>query len=338
MSTLVTIKSLAERCGVSPQAVSCALRGQGRLSVQTRARIRRAAEELGYRPNSAARGIRRGRFGAAALLMGTHGGHFPQGMWEGVHDELAGHDMLLTLARIPDDQLATQDYLPKVIREWSVDGLLVHYAYNIPASLRQAIADARIPAVWLNTRLPVDCVSPADLDAGRACTRHLLERGHRRVAYLFLGQLTGHHSEADRRRGYELEMRRAGLRPAVVEMEVQRGPGADGVMVDTGFATARAWLGQSPRPTAVVTYSGRTGEALLLAAVSLGLRIPQDLAITTIENAPANFSGLPLTTVVLDVGELGRTAVRMLLKKIETSRHVSKPVFVPNRLVVGAST
>jgi LacI family transcriptional regulator len=287
VASAVTIKDLAKACGVSRQAVSNALRGDGRLGEDTRQRIQLAAQQLGYRPNSIARTMRTGRFGNVALLTGTEARYhrFPRGLWEGVHDELAAHDQQFTMARVPENCLSIPDYLPKVFREWSVDGVLVNYTHNVSSIFAEAIEAHQIPAVWLNTRLAMDCVNPADFDAGRMATDHLIAHGHRRIAYLNLSLHTAHHSEADRKAGYEAAMRAAGLLPSMPDLRER----LEDATVGQRLALARSFLQQADRPTAVVTYSSWTGEPILVAALAAGVRVPDDLAIITIEDYPVEW-------------------------------------------------
>src|SRR2546421_5430565 len=104
----VTIKEIARRTGMSIPTVGNILgRSADRYSAKTQQRIRQAAQELGYKPNSSARAMRQGRFGCAALVLSrskqqTHS-HIPAGLLDGLDDALARHDMHLTVARLTDE-------------------------------------------------------------------------------------------------------------------------------------------------------------------------------------------------------------------------------------------
>jgi LacI family transcriptional regulator len=338
MASALTIKDLAKACGVSRQAVSYALRGDGRLADETRQRIQAIAQELGYRPNTIARTMRTGRFGSIALLTGTEPRYhrFPRGLWESIHDELAAHDQQLVMTRIPENRLSMPDYLPKVFREWSVDGVLVNYTHNISGIFAEAITAHRIPAVWLNTRVAKRCVAPADFDAGRIATEHLLQAGHRKISYFDVSYETGHHSEADRRNGYTAAMRAAGLAPRFLN---PRQP-PTGSSPNDRLALARAVLSQPDRPSGVVTYSSWAGEPMLVAALAMGLSVPRDIAIVTVEDYPVESIGVAITTVVLDVHEMGRVAVDMLLNSIQKPAEgkSEQMVLIAPKLVRGATS
>src|SRR5262245_28817077 len=183
----VTIKEIARRTGLSIPTVGNVLgRAANRYSAQTRQRVMKAAAELGYKPNASARAMRQGRFGCAALVLSrskqqTHS-HIPSGLLDGLDDELAQHDMHLTVSRLTDEELSTEAFLPKVLRESMADGMIVNYTHEIPPAMLNLIHAHHAPAVWLNAKLGEDCVFPDDHGAARATTKQLIELGHRRIA------------------------------------------------------------------------------------------------------------------------------------------------------------
>ncbi len=313
----VTASHIAERLGISPMTVSRALTGRGRIAEQTRRRIEQAAREMGYRPSAVARATRSGRTGCVGLLMPTnpHHARFGLGLWTAIHDALAEHDLHLNLSRLPDSKL-TRQTLPKIVRQWLADGLLINYTHHIPAEMTRAIDDYNIPAVWINAKLAADCVYPDDVAAGRLATRHLLERGHQRVGYVrFAG--SGHHSEVDRRAGYEQAMREAGLTPVVTELDTGRyEPEAD-VAHDPRLAPALAYLDRDDRPGAVVCYSSYTALPLQHAAALKRIEVPRQLGLVSIDDGPVSECGVPLTAVSLDLERVGRVSVEQLLDRIE---------------------
>src|SRR5690349_18023437 len=107
----VTIKEIAQHTGLSIPTVGNVLgRSAGRYSQATRQRVMKAAQELGYRPNSSARAMRSGKIGCAALVLSrSHPSilsHIPLGLLDGLDDELAQHNMHLTVSRLTDEQLS----------------------------------------------------------------------------------------------------------------------------------------------------------------------------------------------------------------------------------------
>lgn len=323
---MATLRDIAKEAGVSVATVSDVLNGNQRgvrRDARDRARhILEVAQRLGYRPNTAARITRTGRFGCVGLLVppvGTNAGHMSFELWLGIQDELSCHDIHTTLARLPGENCQQMDDLPKVVTQQLVDGLLVNYTHNIPTSLRKSIDNYRIPAIWINSEDVYDCVRPDDFAAGKLAAQTLLERrpGLRKLGYLRLGG-DGHFSEMQRLAGVQEVASDAGIALQVYEKSIAKfGPGAPDLCNDPRLDLAMQWLNKSDRPDAVVTYSGWTAQPLLMAAMKLGLGIPDELAMVTIEDEPVVAQGFAITTITLNIEQMAREAVNMLLAKID---------------------
>jgi LacI family transcriptional regulator len=332
-------RTIAKQVGVSPRTVQRILCGELKDTrptiVQRAQRIRDLAEAMNYRPNLAARATASGRFGCVSFIRPTTStfSHVASELFDAIERELAAHDLHLVVQRLSDQQLTTDD-LPKSLRTVMSDGLLINYTHNIPRAIHDVIERNGIPTIWLNTKLPADCVYPDDVQAGRTATEYLLKRGHRDVAFLLAGERQGHHSETDRETGYRQAMEAAGLKPRVELVPCARHDPVKGrPFDDERFTVLAEWLGRPGRPRAVVTYSAWTAHPLLAAALARQLRVPEDLAIVTIEDRIANEVGRPLPTVCLDLATMGQEAVRLLLQKIAKPRKPLPPLKVPAFLV-----
>jgi LacI family transcriptional regulator len=337
----VTLSQIAREVGLSHPTVSQILNDKGRLyNAETRAKVLQAAERLGYKPNGLARAMKRGRFGAIGLLMGTHGhaSMVSRGTEWGIQQEAMRLDLHLITGQLPDEKLASHAALPKVLREWSVDGLIVSYNQDCPPSLAEMLAGARLPSIWLNSKREADCVYPDDLSAGRMAVEHLVENGCRRIGYMGLAA-GSHYSIADRREGYTAAMRAAGLAPhvvspangAVVREEPSWGPVG---MVEV----ARRALSAPDGPRAWITYGESEAAALLHAAAQLGLRPGRDLALVAIRAETAAVLDVRVTTVQINEHEVGRTAVDLLQAKMRGDADSAGAVAVPPLLIVGETS
>jgi LacI family transcriptional regulator len=324
-SVSVTISQLAERTGLSPITVSRALRGVGRMGDDTRKRIVHEATKMGYRPNSSARAMRTGRFGCVGALLSTResASVMPAPLLRGIDDALAERNVHLTLSHLPDDKLLDAGYIPKILTDWMVDGLLVNYTHYIPRQMIDLIEENEIPSIWLNTKQDGNCVYPDDHAAALDVTRHLLELGHRRIAYADyynFGTEESHYSNSDRYAGYAAAMQAAGLAPRRLG-DVQH---ADRVPY------TRQWLSAVDRPTAVVAYSPMmTGHAILYAAATVGLNVPADLSLVTFNDVATYEFDVKVATALLPEAQLGREAVAMLFEKIELPRKRLRPRVIP---------
>lgn len=312
---------IAQRTGLSLRTVVRILNAgplrDTRPSIVRRAeQVRALAEEMGYHPNAAACAVATGRFNAATLLMSTEEGRSRSSveLMRRLHEALNLHDMHLSVAWLPGENLLGETVLPKVLRKWMCDGLVINYTHHIPAAMVETIERHRLPSIWLNCTRKTDCVRPDDVKAGRLATRPLLERGCRRIVFLEVGA-NEHDSVSARRQGYQSAMAAAGLPAEIVTLPLP-GNARAGSSGEARAAILRDWLSQRNRPDGVVTYSAWTAEPLLYAAAQLGMGVPDDLSVTTIEDEPALHLGRLVTTVVLDVEKLAAVAVEMLRCKI----------------------
>ncbi|HEX3358423.1 MAG TPA: LacI family DNA-binding transcriptional regulator [Tepidisphaeraceae bacterium] len=335
----VTIKEIALRTGLSIPTVGNVLgRSASRYSAATRKRVLQAAQEMGYKPNSSARAMRQGRFGCAALVLSrskqqTHS-HIPVGLLDGLDDSLARHDIHLTVSRLTDEELSSDDFLPKVLRQSMTDGMIVNYTHEIPQGMLDLIHAHHAPAVWLNAKLKEDCVYPDDFAAAQSATARLIGLGHRRIALLHLispnifatnfeqAKPKFHYSVSDRAAGYATAMLDAGLSPIVTHHDRY---------IDNSeqLDACRALLRGENRPTAVVVYSDRDLSLLMCAASELGLSVPKDLSVLVFYPTDVWSAGKSVSAIQVPTSEMGRRAVAMLMQKIESPNESCSPVAVP---------
>lgn len=322
-----TQAELANMVGVSQVTVHRALTGSGPVKEETRKKVLKLARDHGYRLNTSASALRKGRFGNVALLQSTEPGRSTFDGLRGIQDVLDSENILLTAARLPDDQLTHEGFVPRILREWCADGLLINYTHHIPERMVQLIAEYEVPSVWINSKLPADCVHFDDEQGGRLATESLIERGHRHIAFIDLShaedELDGsHYSAHDRRAGYEKAMGEAGLTGDVVR-------GHTRVPAASRAAFAREWLSRDSRPTAVLAYSDRSALPVLLAARELGIAVPSELSIMAFSHEPVDRAGVLVSSVQAGHGQLGAEAAEMLLTKLDSPRSALSPTRVP---------
>jgi LacI family transcriptional regulator len=311
--------------------VSCILNDKAHLfRPETCDKVRKTAARLGYRRNSVARAMRQGRFNSVALVTSDvyHKSTLTPGYLSGIHSVLGPGNQHLVVSQLPDKMFVDDEYLPEILREAMVDGLLLYYIQEIPPHMVELLEQCRLPAVWMNVRKEANCVHPDDLDAGRMVTRHLIELGHRRIAYVDgvhvfdpNHERQDHYSAADRYEGYCQVMREAGLTPRMLSQRVN--------LPTSRIAELMAgWLSEPQRPTALLTYGDRETQATLLASAWVGLRVPQDLSIVTFSPEPLDV-GRPITTALIPTRKVGTEATRMLLDNIATPGQVSPARALP---------
>ncbi len=317
--TRITAAEVALRCGVSQPTVSRILANghtASRYSTTTRQRVIETADELGYRPNLAARSTRTGKFGVVSLLLSTENGRsfLPAGLLRGIQDVLLEHNLRLHVSMLPDAKLIETWGVPDSLMQSHSDGLLINYTHQIPQQLIDLIRDRSLPSVWINTRQKADCVYPDDFTAGYDMAKRLMIRGHRRILYIDFSHplplQTEHYSAIDRRAGYEKAMLDAGLTPQMIGKPINAEPGE----CECLFITA---MTAPDRPTAVISYSGVRGGDMQLPLYRIGLRVPKDVEFAAVHTLTDPIGNMPMLIHTTPDAVLGAEAMRMLLKKIQ---------------------
>jgi len=330
MKPVVTLNDIAKRVGVSKVTASAVLNNVGantKVSDATRQRIMAAAEEMGYRPNSSARSMRTGKFDCVGLVLSTKSSRSTLQRYtlNGINDALAERNYHLTMGTAPDEMLASEENVPKMLRQWMVDGLLINYSFGAPERMAKHIQEHLIPSVWINGSNEADTVSPDDRSAAREITSRLAELGHRRIVYCgydFQDETDLHYSVEARKQGYSEAMQAAGLDTAFERVRLDQ----DG---RTNEAEIRQQIGVTDRPTAVVTYWPSVANVVMRQALEMGLRIPEDITIVTFSDVWVKAEGLPINTCLIPSYEIGYQAVKMLWEKIADPTQAQTSVTVP---------
>ncbi|MBV6756998.1 LacI family DNA-binding transcriptional regulator [Rhodococcus opacus] len=321
-----TIFDVASRAGVSKSLVSVVLRGKSGVSAAKRAAVLGAVEELGYRPNAAARSLAQKRtFTVGALLSDLRNPWFID-LLASTRTELSARGLNLFLAE--DHQLETDTSVLDAFVEARVDGLLC--LGTVPPT-EQLLSTARnLPTVVVSGREPdlpnVDVVTGDDRAGAARAVAHLVELGHTRIAHL-----AGTGRAADLRTdGYREEMHRNGLAEHIQIEISDRSEAGD-------TRAARALMTSRPRPTAILANNDYAALITMSHAVELGLSVPADLSVVGYDNSYLARTGyIGLTSVDNNYVEMGKLAVQKLVARIEepdAARTVSllDPTLLPRR-------
>ena len=297
----VTIKDVAAATGLSPAAVSYAMRGV-QTSPETQERVRQAAEELGYTGNAVARALARGRTGLVGVLSSSLQDLSEQRFVETLGRQLGRHDlhMVVVDARGEPDR---ERMLARQLADQLVDGLVVSPLDPSDASW-QDIGEM-LPIVTVGDALAGPTVGEVLFDnrAGVGMVlEHLHRLGHRRVAVLTPSRPSTPDRPAER-----------------VVAEVCAALGLEATVVNTRHGmeeateVAAALLARDPRPTAVFCLSDSIACGVYAAAAALGLEIPRDLSVAGYDDHPiARVVAPPLTSVDWGLPDVGTAAAGLL--------------------------
>lgn len=331
---MATLRDVARRAGVSIATVSYVLNGTRSVSPEVEARVWEAVAALGYRPNRLARGLRRKRTHVLGLIVPDSANPFFAEIARGLEDLSFAHDYSLILCNSDGDPAKEQRYLGVLI-EQQVDGIALVSARATPVHLT-ILQERGIPFVVVDRDLPgleADCVLADNFQGGYLATRHLIDRGHRRIACITgPSDLT---PSADRVRGYQKAMEEAGIEP--LELWIHRGD----FRAESGYHAARLFLSLPPsiRPTAIFACNDLMAIGAMRAIGEAGLSIPQDIALVGFDDIVLASYVIPsLTTVAQPTYEMGRLAGELLLRRIQARGCPPARRLLPVRLIVRHST
>lgn len=311
----VTMKDVAERCGMSRPTVNLVLSGKGHLlRPETVAKVMAAAAELGYRRNAAARAMRLGRFANVGLINSTGAGlsNIPIRTLVALTDRLAAADHHLLFMRTPDLAFTEAGRLPQIATQHCVDGVILNRIFPADDPVAAALDTGGTPAVWFNIEHPVNTVRPDDEQAGRLAAERLLALGHRRIVYVNPLH-TLHISAADRCRGYLAAMAAAGAEP---EPYQAADPSVTAAGRQAGHLWFTAMFRRERRPTAVIINGTVHLAPILQAAALAGLEVPRDLSVVAIDGEPLWSIGLQPSLVRIPEDEMGVALAELMLARL----------------------
>jgi DNA-binding LacI/PurR family transcriptional regulator len=337
---MVTMQDVARRAGVALSTVSASLTGSRPVSVETRARVTAAMDELGYRRNALARGLasRRSHVLALTYPVGDSGlsrtsAEFVLGAAEVA--QRRGYQLVLWPFAVDD-----ADGIVEVARQGLADGVLLMEVHLDDVRVR-ALREAGVPVALIG-RTGGDADLPTvDVDFEATLTEavaHLADLGHRRIAFVNHAAhrvADGHGPTVRASAAYETAMADRGLTPEVVHAEesVSGGRAALAALLDRDATGARR------RPTAVITMNEDATFGVVAELAARGIAVPGGLSVLAVVSSPAVAGQTvpPLTTMHAPGARLGAAGVDALLTLLDDGS-TPPPELVPCRLVDCGST
>jgi DNA-binding LacI/PurR family transcriptional regulator len=308
----VTIKDIAKIAGVSHTTVSRALRDSSVLAPDTIKRIKKIANEQGYLPSAVARGLKTRQSRALGVIVSSIADPFWGEVLTGIDDTLhaAGYSLIVAASR-RDNQREKE--IVRLMGERRVDGvILCSPPFN--AEHGRSLQEYGLPIVVVNNQSAEDFLYSIynDNEYGiRQAVRHLVDLGHRRIAYL--GNRQGGRTTHERENGYRAEMRLAGL--SIPDEYVCTGPDST---PQGGLTGVQHLLALPERPTGIVCYNDHMAIGVYSALYHAGLRVPQDVSVVGFDDIFVSAYLIPpLTTFRQPMYHLGTEAAKLLLYMLE---------------------
>ena len=314
----VSIKDIARLARVSHPTVSRALQNSPLVHPKTAERIRRIAEEAGYRASAVARGLVTRKTRTIGLVVTTVADPFAGEVVCGIEETANAHGYSVFLA----DSNTDPERERRVVQEFAerrVDGILVQSA-RVGALYFTLLREVKVPIVLVNDQYPgefVHSVTIANEQGMRMVVEHLIGLGHRRIAYM--GDRNGYQSDTERLAGYRAALETANI-PMPLELIVHGNGKPDGAM-----QPMQALLALKEPPTAVCCYNDMSALGAMRVIRARGLGIPEDISVTGFDDLFfAAYTNPPLTTVHQPMRRMGKLAMESLIKLMAGEKSVAQ--------------
>jgi LacI family transcriptional regulator len=335
-----SIVHVAEKAGVSVATASRVMSNSSYpVSPETRQKVLKAAAELGYAPNSLARGLRSQRSKLLAAIVGDNTDPYFAEIMRGVEEVANEHGYLTIVCNTDRDPRKELHYL-QTLRDYRTDGIIFaggglndpHHAEQLEAIVEEMMGRGAAVVTLSPHTLRVPSIQIDNFNGARDMTTHLLEQGHRRVA--FVAGPSNLTVANVRLQGYMAAMVEKGL-------NIDQNLIIAGNFDQPGGERAALHISQmssNNRPTAVFAANDETAFGIMLGLARLSWHVPQDISVCGFGDLPmARLLSPPLTTVQVSLRDLGRTGAQKLFAMLK-HEPVSELDILPTKVVERGST
>ena len=341
MAKRITISDVAHKAGVSTGTVSAVLNERPTVRDETRKRVLRTIDQLGYQPSASAR------------RLGSRGGQSLSPPCVGIVVKEIDNPFYAEVVKGASTELDARGYVPFIctsdgdfrkeglviesLRGRDVQGVVVAPVLDAHADLSHLFLLQRsgFPFVLLETvlGLKTNVVSVDNVAASQEAARHLIGLGHQQIAHFAGPEYTRH--SLDRRRGFEKAFSQSSV-PLTEDAVVSVGARfEDGYEAGMRYFNGRG----SIRPTAVTCFNDLVALGLIRALTELGLRVPEDVSVVGFDDVPAaTQTSHPLTTIRVPKREMGKRAVEVILQRLDDPGGEMQVVTLDAELMVRKTT
>jgi LacI family transcriptional regulator len=329
---MATIKDVAREAGVSVATVSKVLNLPDYSKPETREKVMAAIKRLNYQPNHAARSMVRKKTGMIALIIPDVRNQFFTDVARGVEDVANQHNYRVMLCNTDEDPQKQQNYL-QALQGRIVDGFIIAVASDEIRQLKQ-ISRLELPFVFIDREcrnLRADAVIVDNRDGASKAVRHLLHNGRQRVGFISGKQDT--QTGRERLQGYCDALEEKGIEP---ERQLMK----DGKFtIEGGYQAAKALLEMAGRPDALFVANNAMTIGALKAIGEMGIRIPDEIALVSFDDADwAGFLTPALTVIRQPTYTMGSLAGEILFQRLNEAKPSElKEVVLKPELVIRKS-
>lgn len=310
-----TIKDVAKKANVSTATVSRILNGLPGYSDETRRKVQKVIEELGYQPNAIARGLVNKRTKTLGVLLPNVSSMFASEILNGIEDTAHESDYSVIVCNTDSNGVRTLKYL-QVLNEKRVDGI-IFTSEELKEDYYKAMKEMNVPIVLVSTAsdlylLPY--VKVDDMRAAYSATEYLIKNGHKKIA-MISGRREDPIAGVPRINGFKQALEDYGI--PFEQNRITYG-------IDFGFKTGimcmEELLKNAPDTTAIFAASDEIAIGAISVANKYNVKIPDQLSIIGYDNLKiAEMSVPPLTTVGQPLYEIGQTSANLLINMIDNN-------------------
>ena len=328
---MTTIRDVANKAGVSIATVSRVVNGNRPVHPEIRERVLKAVEELDYRPNFLARGLRQSNTCMIGLIIPDNSNPFYAELARAIEDAgfAQGYSVILCNSDLSDEK---QQAYVDVLLSHKVDGvILVNIECTVPKVLERILAE-HIPVVLTNTEAlesSVDQVMADNHQGGYLAGQYLLRLNHRRIGCI---SFQPHPYQSLRIIGFQQALSEAGIELTPEDFAIGDG------RYDSGYKAMQELLQRRPDLTAVFVFNALMALGAINALRAQGIRVPEDLSLIGYDNIfYASASEPALTTIAQPIAAMGQECIALLLERIQQPDKQPTKITLPVQLIERAS-
>ncbi|MED1787526.1 LacI family DNA-binding transcriptional regulator [Brevibacillus laterosporus] len=329
----VTIKDVARAANVAPSTVSRVVANHPRISEKTKQRVREAMEQLGYHPNYQARSLASKSSQTIGLVMPDstdrifQNPFFPE-VIRGISKIAHSREYAICMST-GETEAELYDGVVRMVQGGRVDGLILLYS-KINDRVTNYLKERNFPFVMVGKpHIDMDAINHVDNDnysAAKEITEYLIQKGHERIA--FVGGSPDMVVTIDRLEGYKQAITQASL--TLHDEYIVR----EKVLREGGEEAAIELMNLPNRPTALIVTDDMMALGILRVLNEIGVQVPQDVSLISFNNALiTEISQPPLTSVDIQIFQLGYQAGKCLIEKLEQPNEPTKRIIIPFKLV-----
>ena len=327
-----SISDVAEMLGVSKSTVSRAINGNSGVGAELRKKVLDLVDEIGYKPNTIAQSLSKGRVNIVALILGDIRNPFYADLAFNIQRILNNRGYMVMVFNSEYNVQRELEFL-KITIQFNFVGLILITAQT--DIVKDMLDSMDVPMVLVNRILPSytgDSVLTDNFQAGYMAVMHLLEFGHKNIGFIRGPGVSS--ASSQRFEGYRQALRNFSL-PFHEEYVYD-----SDLKMETGISLARQFLEESEvRPSAMVVVNDMTAIGFIDGCREGGLQIPEDLSIVSFDNIEFSaMKGIELTTISQHVDKMSEHAARLMLKQLENEDSKPERVILEPTLVVRNTT